>query len=38
VHPAVDTAFGGRRPPVEPTVTPLDVIEARGSAAVGVRT
>ena len=36
VHPAVDTAFGGTRPPVEPTVTRLEVIEARGSA-VGVR-
>ena len=37
VHPAVDVAFGGRRPPAEPTVTRLDVIDARGSA-VGVRT
>jgi hypothetical protein len=37
VHPAVDTAFGGRRPPVEPTVTPLDVIEARGATVDGVR-
>jgi len=36
VHPAVDAAFGGRRPSVEPTVTRLDVIDARGSA-VGVR-
>ncbi len=36
VHPAVDKAFGGTRPPVEPTVTRLEVIEARGSA-VGVR-
>ena len=36
VHPAVDAAFGGQRPPVEPTVHRLDVIEARG-AAVGVR-
>ena len=35
VHPAVDTAFGGRRPPVEPTVTRLDVIEARGAATHG---
>ena len=37
VHPAVDTAFGGRRPPVEPTVTHLEVIEARGAAVDGVR-
>jgi hypothetical protein len=36
VHPAVDAAFGGHRPPVEPTVTRLDVVEVRG-AAVGVR-
>jgi hypothetical protein len=36
VHPAVAAAFDGRRPPVEPTVTRLDVVEARG-AAVGVR-
>jgi hypothetical protein len=34
VHPAVDAAFGGRRPP-EPTLTRLDVVEVRGSA-VGV--
>ena len=32
VHPAVDAAFGGRRPGVEPTVTRLDVLDARGSA------
>jgi aspartate/tyrosine/aromatic aminotransferase len=37
VHPAVDAAFGGHRPPGEPTVTRLDVVEARGSAAVGIR-
>lgn len=30
VHPAVDAAFGGRRPPGEPVVEPLDVIDARG--------
>ena len=36
VHPAVDAAFGGHRPPVEPTVHRLDVVEVRG-AAVGVR-
>ena len=34
VHPAVDAAFGGRRPPAEPTVTPLEVVELRGAAAV----
>jgi hypothetical protein len=38
VHPAVDKAFGGRRPPVEPTVTRLDVVEARGAVVDGVRT
>ncbi len=37
VHPAVDAAFGGARPPVEPTVTRLDVVEVRGPV-VGVRT
>lgn len=31
VHPAVDAAFGGRRPP-EPVVTGLDVVEVRGRA------
>lgn len=36
VHPAVDTAFGGRRPP-EPVVTGLDVVEVRGRA-VGLLT
>src|SRR3954452_3142272 len=37
VHPAVDAAFGAHRPPVEPTVNHLDVIEARGAAVGGVR-
>ena len=37
VHPAVDAAFGGRRPPVEPTVTRLDVLDARGSAIARVQ-
>jgi len=37
VHPAVDKAFGGSRPPVEPTVNHLDVIEVRGAATGGVR-
>ncbi|WP_116451441.1 hypothetical protein [Blastococcus litoris] len=32
VHPAVDAAFGGRRPATEPTVTRLDVVDVRGSA------
>jgi hypothetical protein len=31
IHPAVDRAFGGSRPPVGPTVTRLDVIDASGS-------
>ena len=31
IHPAVDQAFGGNRPPVEPTVDRLDVIDASGS-------
>jgi hypothetical protein len=31
VHPAVDRAFGGSRPPGEPTVMHLEVVEARGS-------
>jgi hypothetical protein len=35
IHPAVDAAFGGQRPPVEPTVT-LDVVEAWGPAVIGV--
>jgi hypothetical protein len=34
IHPAVDAAFGGRRPPVEPTTVPLEVIDA-GGALVG---
>jgi hypothetical protein len=38
VHPAVDAAFGGARPPVEPTVTPLEVVEVRGPAVDGART
>ena len=36
IHPAVDAAFGGTRPGVEPTVTRLDVLDVRGSA-VGAR-
>lgn len=36
IHPAVDAAFGGTRPPAEPTVHRLDVVEVR-SPAVGVR-
>jgi hypothetical protein len=31
VHPAVDRAFGGQRPPGEPVVTRLDVVDARGT-------
>ena len=37
VHPAVDAAFGGRRPPVEPIVHRLDVVDVRGAAAAGTR-
>ena len=37
VHPAVDAAFGGRRPSVEPTVDRLDVLEVRGAVTGGVR-
>jgi hypothetical protein len=38
VHPAVDAAFGGTRPPVEPTADVLDVVEVRGAVTDGVRT
>lgn len=31
IHPAVDRAFGGQRPPGEPTVNRLDVIDATGA-------
>ncbi|MEO6500917.1 MAG: hypothetical protein ABIQ09_03300 [Jatrophihabitantaceae bacterium] len=31
VHPAVDVAFDGNRPPSEPEVHHLDIIEVRGS-------
>lgn len=31
IHPAVDAAFGGNRPPVEPTFDHLDVVHASGS-------
>jgi hypothetical protein len=31
IHPAVDRAFGGARPGVEPTVDRLDVIDASGA-------
>ena len=37
VHPAVDKAFGGSRPPVEPTVTRLEVVDVRGAAVGGLR-
>jgi hypothetical protein len=33
IHPAVDAAFGGQRPPVEPVLARLDVIEVRGRLA-----
>jgi hypothetical protein len=32
IHPAVDAAFGGHRPPGEPTVQNLDVVHATGAA------
>ena len=31
IHPAVDLAFGGRRPPTEPVTYALDVIDAGGA-------
>lgn len=31
IHPAVDAAFGGHRPPVEPTVARLQLIDASGA-------
>ena len=31
IHPAVDKAFGGSRPGVEPTVARLEVIDASGA-------
>lgn len=31
IHPAVDRAFGGARPPTEPVVHRLDVVDIRGS-------
>lgn len=31
IHPAVDRAFGGTRPPGEPTVEHLDVVHATGA-------
>jgi hypothetical protein len=37
VHPAVDAAFGGARPPVEPTTDVLKVIDVRGAVTAGVR-
>jgi hypothetical protein len=32
IHPAVDAAFGGQRPSVEPQVHVLDIIDVRGAA------
>lgn len=31
IHPAVDRAFGGRRPATEPTVEHLEVLDASGA-------
>jgi hypothetical protein len=33
IHPAVDTAFGGQRPAIEPQIQHLDVIDVRGALA-----
>jgi hypothetical protein len=33
IHPAVDAAFGGQRPAVEPQTEHLDVIDVRGALA-----
>ena len=38
VHPAVDAAFGGARPPVEPRRHVLDVVELCGASVGVVRT
>ena len=35
IHPAVDTAFGGRRPGVEPEVHRLGVLHASGALLDG---
>ncbi len=35
VHPAVERAFGGARPAVEPVVTRLEVVDARGALLTG---
>jgi hypothetical protein len=37
IHPAVDTAFGDARPPVEPTRNVLDVVDVRGAVVGGAR-
>jgi hypothetical protein len=36
IHPAVDAAFGGHRPPVEPTVNRLDVVDITGALAAAL--
>jgi hypothetical protein len=33
IHPAVDAAFGGHRPAIEPQTERLDVIDVRGALA-----
>ena len=35
IHPAVDRAFGGARPPTEPVVHRLEVVDIRGSLLPG---
>lgn len=37
IHPAVDKVFGGSRPPVEPTVNHLEVLDASGELLPGAR-
>jgi hypothetical protein len=37
IHPAVDAAFSGSRPPVEPNRDLLDVVDVRGAVVAGVR-
>jgi hypothetical protein len=37
IHPAVDAALGGARPPVEPTLDVLDLIDVRGAWPASAR-
>src|SRR6478735_6818673 len=38
IHPAVDAAFGGRRPSTEPEVHHLEVVHATGTLLESART